>query len=719
MEKRLIFGILGIADFRSSIGQDLIRGVLAGANEANIDILNCCCSTKYSVLDDLSLARYYSSYFKFMNRRNVDGIISWASSFGALVPYDEVIASHRIFGKMPLVALGIPLLDGVPGVFTDADYDISLVMNYLIRTRKYRRIGFYGSPSRPQYMRRLEAYRKCLVANDIPVDESIIFLTDSYDDVDAVKVVDRIVPPGYGKPAIDIEALVCVSDIIASFLISEFMARGVRVPEDIAITGFNNQIESMTAAVPMTTVDLCFYERGYRAVSLLLESIAARESGQKIPSVIYPSRLVIRQSCGQFENLITEAKYQAERLAEEITIEKDTDEGAALSAALKKALLSQGHTQESVNLDALVSAVVSDYLGTTENALLAFLRFRLHDFGLEHTAVSPVWNYVLTTIRAVVLSFADRCSVSGRGRAMENLLHQARIMVFIQNSYYITSLRHDAYKNAIGGQIAIEFATAMDIDEILSKLEGLLAQLEIPSITLALQEEMGPDLGECRVVYCYPRTREGDPLSGERYLHAGVIPPVNAASRGHQTRVMKILYYKDLYLGYVLIGRGPDNMAVYDMIQSLLTHSLYAIYYRNGNFRNADETQMLLRTKRIKNILEKTVSPEMQYGSLTAARLLEYLAQHLGSPTNLDTISRDLGISRSHLMRRAKSLTGYSIQVLHELLKIERAVILLERSPTTNIGEIASRLGFHNQSYFAKVFKKHKGLSPIAWRKHH
>jgi AraC-like DNA-binding protein len=174
---------------------------------------------------------------------------------------------------------------------------------------------------------------------------------------------------------------------------------------------------------------------------------------------------------------------------------------------------------------------------------------------------------------------------------------------------------------------------------------------------------------------------------------------------------------------------GPSNIAVYDMFQSMLSRSLYAAYLSRNSIRSANDAQLLLRTKKIRSILEQTgvlsgsgngvYAPHASKASnvLTANAIFDYLLNHLGDPTNLDRISSDLCISKSHLMRKTKALTGYTIQVLHEMLKMERAVLLLERNSNANIAEIAERLGFHNQSYFARVFRKHKGVSPLAWKR--
>jgi AraC-like DNA-binding protein len=92
-------------------------------------------------------------------------------------------------------------------------------------------------------------------------------------------------------------------------------------------------------------------------------------------------------------------------------------------------------------------------------------------------------------------------------------------------------------------------------------------------------------------------------------------------------------------------------------------------------------------------------------------RIRNYLFEHVAEPTVLDTIAADLGVSRATLSRMARSATGASVQQLHEQIKIDWAATLL-RSTSGCVGEIARRVGYHDQFYFSRVFRKHTGRPP-------
>src|SRR5262245_23595460 len=71
---------------------------------------------------------------------------------------------------------------------------------------------------------------------------------------------------------------------------------GLRVPHDIAIVGFDDSLEAVIQAPPLTTLHCSPFEMGFRALELLLEYIEGRKKDHTIVQV--PMRLVIRQSCG-------------------------------------------------------------------------------------------------------------------------------------------------------------------------------------------------------------------------------------------------------------------------------------------------------------------------------------------------------------------------------------------------------------------------------------
>jgi AraC family transcriptional regulator len=97
-------------------------------------------------------------------------------------------------------------------------------------------------------------------------------------------------------------------------------------------------------------------------------------------------------------------------------------------------------------------------------------------------------------------------------------------------------------------------------------------------------------------------------------------------------------------------------------------------------------------------------------------RAKELLSAHLNGEVSINEVARQCGLSRSHFMRAFTRTTG---QPPHRWLiarRIESARDLLLRS-TLPIADIATRLGFADQSHFTRVFGSVVGHTPSAWRR--
>ena len=95
---------------------------------------------------------------------------------------------------------------------------------------------------------------------------------------------------------------------------------------------------------------------------------------------------------------------------------------------------------------------------------------------------------------------------------------------------------------------------------------------------------------------------------------------------------------------------------------------------------------------------------------------IKYIQFNYSSDISVDDIANAVGISRSHLYRVFVSNLGQSpIDYLTEY-RINEACELIKNT-NLSISQIAVSVGFFDQFYFSRVFKKHTGMSPREYRK--
>lgn len=98
------------------------------------------------------------------------------------------------------------------------------------------------------------------------------------------------------------------------------------------------------------------------------------------------------------------------------------------------------------------------------------------------------------------------------------------------------------------------------------------------------------------------------------------------------------------------------------------------------------------------------------------AKVIEYLKQHLAQDVSLEEAARVVGLSPFHVSHLFKTYQGETFVQVYTRLRIETAKQLL-KDGHYSIKEICGMLGFKEQAYFTRVFKKREGISPAMFQK--
>ena len=102
--------------------------------------------------------------------------------------------------------------------------------------------------------------------------------------------------------------------------------------------------------------------------------------------------------------------------------------------------------------------------------------------------------------------------------------------------------------------------------------------------------------------------------------------------------------------------------------------------------------------------------------SLDALKIQYYLDRKLFFKLDLNVMCRDLGMSRSKLIRICRSELGDTPYNCHLKKRMDMARHLLTQDSAASISEIAAQLHFHDQYHFSRIFKQKTGFSPSGYR---
>lgn len=150
-------------------------------------------------------------------------------------------------------------------------------------------VGNYDDPETEAYQR-LQGYKNTLIANGITVDQALIGYA-GFNTGEGYRAATEMV---LQKPDLD-AIFVAAGDVIALAVMEAIRQCGKRVPEDIAVTGFDNCDIGVFCGVPLTTVSQEIKETGARE---LVENIMLQIEGTSTESKVIEGKLIIRRSCG-------------------------------------------------------------------------------------------------------------------------------------------------------------------------------------------------------------------------------------------------------------------------------------------------------------------------------------------------------------------------------------------------------------------------------------
>ncbi|HTW14734.1 MAG TPA: LacI family DNA-binding transcriptional regulator [Nocardioides sp.] len=158
--------------------------------------------------------------------------------------------------------------------------------------RGHTRVAFIGGPLHLGQVRdRLEGARQAWADAGMPDDDLVVLATEALDVREGRSAGQRLAGlPSSRRPT----AAFCANDLLALGLLQQAIGSGVRVPEQLAIVGYDDIVFAAAAAVPLTSVRQPRQELGRTAAELVLDE--ATNAAHQHRQVLFTPELVARAS---------------------------------------------------------------------------------------------------------------------------------------------------------------------------------------------------------------------------------------------------------------------------------------------------------------------------------------------------------------------------------------------------------------------------------------
>ncbi|HEY3593725.1 MAG TPA: substrate-binding domain-containing protein, partial [Polyangiaceae bacterium] len=223
---------------------------------------------------------------------NLDGAILFSTTLTDETGAPGLLRLARSYNGLRLCSLGVPL-EGIPSVTVDNRAGIRQVVAHLVRDHRLQRIAFICGPEgNVEADERLEAYRSELTNQAIPFDSKLTIPGNFLEEAGRA-AVRTLAQRSAGLESIG--AIVSCNDQMAIGALSELEKMNIRVPEKIAVVGFDDIEESRFSQPALATVRQPLSKIGGEAVRCVA-AIGGRD--EPAASVELKAELVARRSCG-------------------------------------------------------------------------------------------------------------------------------------------------------------------------------------------------------------------------------------------------------------------------------------------------------------------------------------------------------------------------------------------------------------------------------------
>ncbi len=219
---------------------------------------------------------------RILNHGFFDGVIV------ASAVDDDPLLHRLVVSDVPYVLIG----PAQQGVCCNVDVDNRAASRDAVKHLLhfgYLRVGTITGPLTTGAARdRLQGYRDAFQEVGTVVNDALI-VNGNFDEASGYSCMNTLIKRG-------IDAVFCASDMMASGALRALLEAQLRVPEDIALIGFDDMPFAATTTPPMTTVHQPIDELGRSATKLLISLI----EGTPVQSthIMLTAHLIIRSTCG-------------------------------------------------------------------------------------------------------------------------------------------------------------------------------------------------------------------------------------------------------------------------------------------------------------------------------------------------------------------------------------------------------------------------------------
>jgi LacI family transcriptional regulator len=279
--KTNILGLI-LPDVTNPFFATLAKGVEYKAAQLGYNVILC--NTDDSVEKE-------RTYMDVLSQYNVAGVIITSSP----ISYDNHIM-ELVKSNTPLVSIDRYVSPEIYSVYVDNFRGTYASAEYLIKNGHSKLVFIGGDVSLKTPNQRLNGYLQALRDNGLQEDRGMIYI-GNYNPENGYKAVKELL-----NKRVEFTAIVCANDLIAFGAVKALKERGMQVPKDVSVVGFDDIYLSSLFEPSLTTIRQPVHDMGSHAVDVLIKLIKGETVSEKVK--YFGPELIERNSVRNISGLI-------------------------------------------------------------------------------------------------------------------------------------------------------------------------------------------------------------------------------------------------------------------------------------------------------------------------------------------------------------------------------------------------------------------------------
>lgn len=222
---------------------------------------------------------------------DIDGYIILSGTFG---DYIKRCVKEINVNNKPVVSLSMNLgLKGSSSIIAKPNDSYKAIISHLKNKHGCKRIAYISGRlvGTEEAELRYEAFFEAMKENDLPVDEGIVF-----DGSFRQHAIPDILGKKYKTAAdVDFDAIFCANDEMAAGAITYLQNLGIKIPEQVKVVGFDNNVLTRVSKPSLTSIDQQMEFQGCKAAEIIYDMLNGKATDEEYVVELKP---VYRQSCG-------------------------------------------------------------------------------------------------------------------------------------------------------------------------------------------------------------------------------------------------------------------------------------------------------------------------------------------------------------------------------------------------------------------------------------